>query len=393
MANIPATLNNSDFALPATWLGGVVPGANDVAFLNGKIVRVSSTRTIVAFSILADTGIIAGGGLVFSNGVSLTVTAPNGILYGAATGHVVTTDLAAGQSASLSAGTTTGSDTVSQSFALVNHSTAGTFNVSGNYAGVTRGLATIEMSSTGTLNITGNVSSGGGFGGSLAPGVRLSGNGTVNHTGNVLGSNGSAAVGALNSSTSGVYNLTGNYTGGFTGAGIENTSTGTFNAIGVGRSGTGAPAIGRGSVNQVTRISGPLELGSSGNVNPKQAQSIRWAPTLIPTSEQVVLSNGTTRRDLYTADNMPTGGYPVVSNVVALTIYGPNNEFTGTYATPPVSSVAQGVPVGNTVGTAVLTPASVRAAIGLDGANLDAQLANKATVDQVAAIVQGATSV
>jgi len=102
-----------------------------------------------------------------------------------------------------------------------------------------------------------------------------------------------------------------------------------------------------------------------------------------------VLSDGVTLRSLYTADNIPGAGHPVDSDVVASVVYGPNNEFTGKYVRPAPSSVALGVPVGATVGTAVLTEANVRAALGTIG-NLDAQLANKATVDQVAAIVQGA---
>jgi hypothetical protein len=82
----------------------------------------------------------------------------------------------------------------------------------------------------------------------------------------------------------------------------------------------------------------------------------------------------------------------VTSSVDLGTVYGRNNEFTGTSAKPPTSSVAQGVPVGNSVGTAILTGDSLLAALGLDTGNLDAQLANVATVDEVAAIVQGATS-
>jgi hypothetical protein len=105
---------------------------------------------------------------------------------------------------------------------------------------------------------------------------------------------------------------------------------------------------------------------------------------------EFVQSDGVTLRSLYTADNIPLGGHPVTGNVISGVVYGPNNEFTGTYAQPAPSSVAQGVPVGATVGTAVLTEANVRAAIGMASGNLDAQLAEKATVDEVGAIVQGA---
>jgi hypothetical protein len=152
------------------------------------------------------------------------------------------------------------------------------------------------------------------------------------------------------------------------------------------------PAIGAGSATQITRLSGPFQIGATGNINPVQAQSFRWAPTLVPTSFEVVRSDGSTRRLLYSADNMPSGGYPVAANVRQGAAYGPSSEFTGTLAVASPSSVALGVPIDNTVGTAVLTQANVLAALGMASGNLDAQLAQKATVDQVGAIVQGATS-
>jgi hypothetical protein len=134
----------------------------------------------------------------------------------------------------------------------------------------------------------------------------------------------------------------------------------------------------------------------------------------------VAQSNGSTLRLLYTADNNPEGGYPVVANVRQYTVYGPNLEFEGTLAVPTPSSVAVGVNTDNTVGTAVLTGAAAASAVwGADSrtltsgggsaptvgeiraemdanstrlASLAEQMANKASVDQVAAIVQGATS-
>lgn len=61
-------------------------------------------------------------------------------------------------------------------------------------------------------------------------------------------------------------------------------------------------------------------------------------------------------RPLYTADSV--GGNPATANVRSGTVYGPNNELTGSLAVPPAGSVAIGVPVDNTVGTASITSAS-----------------------------------
>jgi hypothetical protein len=67
-------------------------------------------------------------------------------------------------------------------------------------------------------------------------------------------------------------------------------------------------------------------------------------------------------------------GQPTPGNVRSGTVYGPEGVYTGTCAVPAANSVAFGVPVDNTTGTAVLTPESVRAAVGLASANLDTQL-------------------
>jgi hypothetical protein len=82
---------------------------------------------------------------------------------------------------------------------------------------------------------------------------------------------------------------------------------------------------------------------------------------------EVAQSDGTTLRLLYSADNMPSGGYPVAGDVRQFTVYGPNDEFDGTLAVAPLSSVAAGVAQDNGVGTAVLTAANVQTALTAQG--------------------------
>jgi hypothetical protein len=64
-----------------------------------------------------------------------------------------------------------------------------------------------------------------------------------------------------------------------------------------------------------------------------------------------------TTATFYTADALP--GVPSESDVRSGTVYGSSSELTGTLAVPPAGSVALGVPVDATTGTAALTPASV----------------------------------
>ena len=65
--------------------------------------------------------------------------------------------------------------------------------------------------------------------------------------------------------------------------------------------------------------------------------------------------------EMFTADNA-TFGQPAISNVRAGVVYG-GGILTGTCAVPAAGSVALGVPVDNTTGTAILTQANVQSAV------------------------------
>jgi len=75
---------------------------------------------------------------------------------------------------------------------------------------------------------------------------------------------------------------------------------------------------------------------------------------------------------MFTADN--SLGQASISDVRFGTVYA-SGALTGVAYIPTAGSVAAGTPVDNTVGTATLTAANVRAAIGMASANLDTQLA------------------
>ncbi len=390
MANIPAILTNSDFSLPATWSGGVVPGPGDVAFVNGNTVFVSDSRTVQAVSNAVGSGIVAGGSFSLLNGCNLSATNTNGVVQGVTTAScIITSGLGVGASASLAASVTLTAATTTPAISFSGGGTLSTIGTIAHTAATVSG-AVIAVTGSGTYNHTGNVT--GGINGS-GPGINVSsGAAVVSITGELTGGSFGTTAVALNiSSPSAMVTVNGTVRGGTQASGVSNNAAATLTINGICQASFTMPAIAAGSASQNTRLSGPFLLGAGGNINPIQAQSWRWAPTLIPTYMEIAQSNGSTKRLLYSADNMPTGGYPVAANVRASIVYGPSNEFSGTLAVASPSSVALGVPTDNTVGTAVLTQANVQAALGTIG-NLDAQLANKATVDQVAAIVQGATS-
>jgi len=390
MADIRAAASG-DFSNTATWVGGVVPGSGDVAFANTFTVTISDTRTVQAISNASGTGITVGGTFSLLNGCDLTCSNANGVLNGAtSTACIQTPSLGLGSSARVTANY---SSNANAQYAVVSFSTAGTLTWAGNISmtGAYNNLRSFEVSGSGTLIFTGNITGSSNIG---TTGITITGAATVSVSGTITGGGNTNSYGLSIIGAANVTMNSGMVIGGTnaTAAGINNSGTGTLTVNGTCQSSANAPAIGQGSITQVTRLSGPFLLGASGNINPVQAQSWRWAPTQVPTYMEVSTSGGSTKRNLYTADNMPSGGYPVVANVRQSTVYGPSSEFTGTLSVPAASSVALGVATDNTTGTAILTAANVRAAVGMASANLDTQLAVKATVDQVSSIVQGATT-
>lgn len=77
---------------------------------------------------------------------------------------------------------------------------------------------------------------------------------------------------------------------------------------------------------------------------------------------------------LYGASNAGSqSGQAAVADVRKNTVYGPTSNLTGLAYIPAAGSVATGVNVDQTVGSATLTAQNVRDAIGLASANLDTQ--------------------
>lgn len=393
MADIRAA-QSGNFNTTTTWVGGVIPGAGDVAYSNTFTITVNTTRTVQAISNAAGTSITVGGTFSVQGGCNLTCTNANGVVQGNTNTSVVTTaNLTLGNSATINAVITNNTTT---SFApAVSFSSAGTLNINGNCTGSgnQNGSDAVNISGTGTLNIVGNVA-GPSTSSVTSCGLNITGGATVNVTGNVLGGGGSsfttpnAPLGILLNNGNAIVSVTGNVspTGGT--PGIYNVS-GTLTVNGTCQSSSTSPAIGVGGVGQITRLSGPFLLGASGNVNPVIAASWRWAPTQIPTYYEVSTSGGTTKRNMFTADNIPTGNYPTAANVRNGIVYGPNLENTGTLAVPAAGSVALGVSVDNTVGTAVLTSAAVQTALGQFSSG---RLNNVATVDTTGAQIQAAVT-
>jgi hypothetical protein len=69
-------------------------------------------------------------------------------------------------------------------------------------------------------------------------------------------------------------------------------------------------------------------------------------------------------------------GNPIAANVRSGVVYGGGN-LTGTCAVPAAGSVSLGVPVDATTGTAVLTPAAIRAELATELERIDTTISSR----------------
>jgi hypothetical protein len=372
MANYKAVASGNWSAL-ATWqddAGGsyvastVLPGASDVVYFNNFTVQINVDVTVSQIRNDSSTGVTAGGSGVVS--ASRTVNA--NITSGSATATII---ISAG------AGNTVNiNGDVAQIFALANLITisiTGTAvvnivgNITTNQSGVNSSSA-ISTTVASTINVTGNINTGVQSGNtSGAAGLSCGSNATINVAGNVYaGTNGRANIGIRISGSGTTVNITGNVYGGTTtdlaiqNAGIAISgaiSNVAVNTTGIIEAGSNTPALlGTTTTTGQFRHTGIVKDGVSGF-------TAVLAPYFFiensPSQYEFNRSNLTTNT-LYTFD---LSDNPAQNNVRSGVLYGPANIFTGTCAVPPANTVSVGVPVDNTVGTAVLDTNALAASL------------------------------
>jgi hypothetical protein len=348
----------------------------DVLHSNSFAITVNVDTTVGEVRNDNANGATAGGGFALSNGVTLTANAQAGSTSTACVTYAGT----AGNSASIVGNCTGG--TVGNSPASI-MSGGGVLNITGNCTGGASNALNANgatLNSGGTINITGNC-----VGSSTNPfsfGARILSTGSINIVGNCTG--GGSGAGAANSST-GSLTITGDVTGSASAAvvGASNSSTGTLTINGTITASEFAAGVGGESRSQVTLLTGPFISSPTFGVNPITCVAWRWAASLndqtyieVPTNDLLAT------RNLVTPDNATN--FPAPTDVRSGTTFGISGALTGTCAVPPAASVATGVPVDNTTGTAALTPADFWNAptSGMTTAgSIGARLKNAATLD------------
>jgi hypothetical protein len=260
----------------------------------------------------------------------------------------------------------------------VSNASTGAVTVTGNCTGGSGANSHgIQNASTGSISITGNVTGGT----STGFGAYNNLSGTLNVTGNVTGGTVVATSHGLNNASTGIVNIVGICNGGAAGAaGANNAAAGTItttrakgNGFGIGSVATAA-GVGIASVqSSITKIE-ELEFGALG------MSPVSGPCYITPLTTNVAIftkyPGGTGTKTL--VDATASAGIPAITDVRFGTSYA-SGALTGVAYIPSASSVAFGVPVDNTTGTATLTAADVRAALGMASANLDTQLSTIST--------------
>ena len=356
MANYRAVASGN-WSAGATWGGGAVPpnGAGHSIYSNTFTVTVDTTVDVALITNLANSGTFVGGGtaaggglFALNNGVSVTSTT---IQAGANGANLMT--LSGTASASVNGAIIGGSSSGSN---CITHSSTGTLTTTGTIASAANTNSHgITVSGNGTLNTTGDVSSSTG----AASGINVTSAGaTVSVTGNLVAGTGAAAI--VSSSTSSVT-VIGNITASLSANGFTSSNSGATN-----------------------RLSGSFISAANGY---SAIYAVKYFLNTSPTAAKTryALNGSSTYLDMFTADN--SLGQASISDVRFGTVYA-SGALTGVAYIPAASSVASGVTVDNTTGTATLTAANVRAALGMASANLDTQLAAIPTAITNAAAVR-----
>lgn len=232
--------------------------------------------------------------------------------------------------------------------------TIGTLNLTGNIINTGGGNSNVGIVAVTTLNMTGNI-----FGGTgtNTPGTSLVTNATV--IGNIKGGSCgtlSAVAGGAGLHCTGILNLTGNATGGD----VNPTAQSNFGQVNAGVIASGGGVI-TGNVYGSNNSQQPGFFGANSSTvyinGDVQYSTIGTSPTM----GRVYFKNTAptitvTKQDLsqVTLVDAATTDTPVITDVRDGVSYA-SGTLTGTLKVPPSTAVSVGVPVDNTVGTAMIS--------------------------------------
>lgn len=368
---------------------------NDTLMSNSFVVTINVNTTVLEVKNDTTGGATTGGSFTLNNGITL-----NANIY-AGSANCVTFSANSPSVATIN-GNIYGPPTTINAYGVYVTGT-GTLSITGSLTGGSVGSAAVVLNSNGIINVTGSIT--GGNGTNICYGIQNSGStGTINITGSVTGGTALGNAGATNGA--GVMNITGNVTANV-GPGANNASTGTMTITGTvtGYLAAGVQNLSTGTLT-VTRAKGngfgngsvglTAQVGvSAGQNGLTRVYEIEYGDLgQSPTSGPVVFIDDTSNKALFyrpgltkktLVDSAATLDLPATNNVRNGTTYNFGSN-TGTCVIPSANSVAYGVGVDNTTGTATLTPQSIWDIL-INNINtnnsIGERLKNSATIDSV----------
>jgi len=365
---------NGNWSNSAIWSGSLIPTASDDVFLNNQVVIVDQNITVASIRNAATSSAVANGRIEIYNNYVINCSSIRGtstttyLVFNYNTGSTtLNATLNISSSGLCVDNISTGTINVvgdvyspnnvgfGNLYSVRNFS-SGILNIIGNLLPIAGnngdGNGTIHNLQNGTVNVTGNVQGGSAGGGGSIRTILNASIGQINITGNVIGSTivgGSTSQTILNSSI-GQLTITGNVTANVYPA-ITTTTAGIINVIGQLAASTASNAVSSTSTTATNVFSGPLI--NSGSRNAIYCYNVRLYDD-VTTRYTIGVSGSTNTISLLSPDQVT--GVPSGSNVRAGILFGPGNELTGSMNVPNQNSVAYGVPVDNTSGSALVNP-------------------------------------
>jgi hypothetical protein len=385
----------------AIWNGGTLPTSADDVYSNNFTVTIDQDVTVLSIRNTAQAPAAAGGGFIL-NGSNLTVSATGGGFVTGATRLLTYT----GSNCVLN-GNIIGSTTTAAIESLFHNST-GALTINGDVSNISTSpaITIIRTNSTGTLNINGNIFSDGHgtnvdvitictvnivgnvtrFGSfrrgnliNITAGatVNITGDITqlstangnfiivinsipsvVNITGNVVSNNNNGATAIAPGQ--GTLNITGNVSYLTTGGAnaIYSNFNGYISIVGTISTSANGAAVSSTGAGAINLFSGPFICSTYGFV-PYQCVRMHLIPSVGTYFEfrdettNGALSPGAIAPPTRMISPSAIADAPIASNVRAGIVYA-NGSQTGTCVIPPTASVAYGILVDNTTGSAVL---------------------------------------
>jgi hypothetical protein len=367
---------NGNWSSTSTWDGGTLPTSVDDVYSNNFTVTVDQNVTVLSLRNTAGAPAVGGGKFLLTNLVTVNATG-TGLVSGSVT--LLEFNLSSPNSSTVNY--TLINSASNSNLGAILLSGTGTLNCNGNFQGDGVTNTIFRIQANGTLNLIGNcisyvMNSGNAIGitalsatlnwtgnmpgnyrnannwGFIAgPGNNVAGvqtTSTINITGNLINSDTTGGPGIL---TNGICNVIGTIT--------PIVSSGIFPAVINGGAGSNISVIGivNGNNNRNLAISTSGLLTISGQINcvnegfPFGAGRLRLSNST-PTQITFQTDSAGVNKTLYEPGT--SLGNPAITDVRNGTTYA-SGSLTGTLKVPSASSVAVGVPVDNTTGTAIIS--------------------------------------